>query len=278
MMKIQTQSCVVKGKYDVAVVQQEVEYQGTGTLVKITRGGICGSDLHYYQEGKVGSFQVRQPMVLGHEVIGEVVASDTARLAVGQKVALNPSKPCGQCKYCLANQQNQCLHMRFFGSAMYFPHVDGAFTQYKVVDSAQCIAFDADRDEKVMVFAEPLAVAIHAAKQPGEVNGKRVFVSGVGPIGCLLVAALKALGASEIVCADLSPRIVGLGRVSQSRLNLAQRLFGMGLNVDIGLIGAIAGVLQHFFQRVAQHSQIVVERGLIRIRISRHVKFSVFKK
>jgi L-idonate 5-dehydrogenase len=210
MMKIQTQSCVVKGKYDVAVVQQEVEYQGTGTLVKITRGGICGSDLHYYQEGKVGSFQVRQPMVLGHEVIGEVVASDTARLAVGQKVALNPSKPCGQCKYCLAHQQNQCLHMRFFGSAMYFPHVDGAFTQYKVVDSAQCIAFDADRDEKVMVFAEPLAVAIHAAKQPGEVNGKRVFVSGVGPIGCLLVAALKALGASEIVCADLSPRCLDI--------------------------------------------------------------------
>jgi L-idonate 5-dehydrogenase len=151
-------------------------------------------------------------MVLGHEVIGEVVASDTARLAVGQKVALNPSKPCGQCKYCQANQQNQCTHMRFFGSAMYFPHVDGAFTQYKVVDSAQCIAFDADRDEKVMVFAEPLAVAIHAAKQPGEVNGKRVFVSGVGPIGCLLVAALKALGASEIVCADLSPRCLDIAR------------------------------------------------------------------
>lgn len=113
MMKIQTRSCVVNGKYDVAVVEQEVEYQGNGTLVKITRGGICGSDLHYYQEGKVGSFQVRQPMVLGHEVIGEVVASDSALLTPGQKVALNPSKPCGQCKYCLANQQNQCTQMRF---------------------------------------------------------------------------------------------------------------------------------------------------------------------
>jgi L-idonate 5-dehydrogenase len=212
MMRIQTQSCVVNGKYDVAVVEQEVDYQGIGTLVKITRGGICGSDLHYYQEGKVGSFQVRQPMVLGHEVIGEVVASDTARLPVGQKVALNPSKPCGQCKYCLASQQNQCTQMRFFGSAMYFPHVDGAFTQYKVVDSAQCIGFDADRDEKVMVFAEPLAVAIHAAKQPGEVTGKKVFVSGVGPIGCLLVAALKALGAGEIVCADLSPRCLDIAQ------------------------------------------------------------------
>ncbi|CAI0709515.1 L-idonate 5-dehydrogenase [Serratia entomophila] len=209
-MKIQTQSCVINGKYDVAVVAQEVEYQGQGTLVKISRGGICGSDLHYYQEGKVGNFQVRQPMVLGHEAIGEVVASDSPRLRPGQKVALNPSKPCGECKYCLAQQQNQCTGMRFFGSAMYFPHVDGAFTQYKIVDSAQCIAFEADRDDKVMVFAEPLAVAIHAAKQPGDVAGKKAFVSGVGPIGCLLVAALKALGAAEIVCADLSPRCLDI--------------------------------------------------------------------
>jgi L-idonate 5-dehydrogenase len=209
-MKIQTQSCVINGKYDVAVVAQEVEYQGQGTLVKISRGGICGSDLHYYQEGKVGNFQVRQPMVLGHEAIGEVVVSDSPRLTPGQKVALNPSKPCGECKYCLAQQQNQCTGMRFFGSAMYFPHVDGAFTQYKIVDSAQCISFEADRDDKVMVFAEPLAVAIHAAKQPGDVAGKKVFVSGVGPIGCLLVAALKALGAAEIVCADLSPRCLAI--------------------------------------------------------------------
>ncbi len=98
-MKIQTQSCVVNGKRDVAVIAQEVDYRGQGTLVKISRGGICGSDLHYFQEGKVGNFQVRQPMVLGHEVIGEVVASDSPQLPVGQKVALNPSKPCGQCKY-----------------------------------------------------------------------------------------------------------------------------------------------------------------------------------
>ena len=90
-MKIQTQSCVVNGKRDVAVIAQEVDYRGQGTLVKISRGGICGSDLHYFQEGRVGNFQVRQPMVLGHEVIGEVVASDSPQLPVGQKVALNPS-------------------------------------------------------------------------------------------------------------------------------------------------------------------------------------------
>ena len=177
--------------------------------MKISRGGICGSDLHYFQEGKVGNFQVRQPMVLGHEVIGEVVASDSPQLPVGQKVALNPSKPCGQCKYCLAQQSNQCVEMRFFGSAMYFPHVDGAFTQYKVVDSAQCVLRRRLRrqGDGVRRTAGGGDTRSETARRR---DGKKVFVSGVGPIGCLLVAALKALGAAEIVCADLSPRCTAI--------------------------------------------------------------------
>lgn len=201
-----TQSCMIIGKEQVDVVSQQVDYQGEGTLVRITRGGICGSDLHYYQHGKVGSFAVKMPMILGHEVIGYVVKSDNPALKENQKVAVNPSKPCGHCKYCEAQEENQCTHMRFFGSAMYFPHVDGGFTQFKVVDSAQCIPFDNQADEKVMVFAEPLAVCIHAANQAGELQGKRVFISGVGPIGCLIAAAVKAKGAAEVVCADVSER------------------------------------------------------------------------
>ncbi|ACS84038.1 L-idonate 5-dehydrogenase [Musicola paradisiaca] len=205
-----TQSCVVEGKKKVNVIHQECHYQGSGTLVKITRGGICGSDLHYYHEGKVGNYEVKQPMVLGHEVIGVIEQSDNKELRYQQKVAINPSKPCGHCKYCLAHEENQCVSMRFFGSAMYFPHVNGGFTQYKVVDTAQCIPFDNQADDRVMVFAEPLAVAIHAVNQAGDIKGKRVFVSGVGPIGCLVVAAAKAMGAAEIVCADVSERSLAL--------------------------------------------------------------------
>jgi len=205
-MNTSTQSCVINGKQQVEVISQPVSYQGQGTLVRITRGGICCSDLHYYQHGKVGNYEVKMPMILGHEVIGHVVKSDDPALKEQQKVAINPSKPCGSCKYCLNEEENQCVRMRFFGSAMYFPHVDGGFTQYKVVDTAQCVPFPADADETVMVFAEPLAVCIHAATQAGELSGKKVFISGVGPIGCLIVATAKAKGAVEIVCADVSER------------------------------------------------------------------------
>ncbi len=205
-MKTTTYSCMITGKQQVEVTSQQVDYQGTGTLVRITRGGICGSDLHYYQHGKVGSFAVKMPMILGHEVIGYVVKSDNPELQENQKVAVNPSKPCGHCKYCEAGQENQCTTMRFFGSAMYFPHVDGGFSQYKIVDTAQCIPFNHQADDRVMVFAEPLAVCIHATHQAGDLQDKKVFISGVGPIGCLIAAAAKARGAAEVVCADISPR------------------------------------------------------------------------
>ena len=184
-MQVKTQSCVVAGKKTVAVTEQTIDWNNNGTLVQITRGGICGSDLHYYQEGKVGNFMIKAPMVLGHEVIGKVIHSDSSELHEGQTVAINPSKPCGHCKYCIEHNENQCTDMRFFGSAMYFPHVDGGFTRYKMVETSQCVPYPAKADEKV---------------------------SGVGPIGCLIVSAVKTLGAAEIVCADVSPRSLSLGK------------------------------------------------------------------
>ncbi|HFD1130232.1 TPA: L-idonate 5-dehydrogenase, partial [Escherichia coli] len=154
-MQVKTQSCVVAGKKTVAVTEQTIDWNNNGTLVQITRGGICGSDLHYYQEGKVGNFMIKAPMVLGHEVIGKVIHSDSSELHEGQTVAINPSKPCGHCKYCIEHNENQCTEMRFFGSAMYFPHVDGGFTRYKMVETSQCVPYPAKADEKVMAFAEP---------------------------------------------------------------------------------------------------------------------------
>lgn len=209
-MTLSTHSCVVKGKHEVEVISQRVTYQGEGTLVKISRGGICGSDLHYYQHGKVGNYAIQMPMILGHEVIGTVEKTDSSVLKLGQKVAINPANACGECYYCLADQSNQCLAMRFFGSAMMRPHVDGGFTQYKIVNSAQCVPFDASLDDRVMVFAEPLAVCLRALNQAGGVTDKRVFVSGVWPIGCLLVAAAKASGAKEIIYSDISARALAL--------------------------------------------------------------------
>lgn len=168
-------------------------------LVQVTRGGICGSDIHYFNEGGVGDFKLKHPMTLGHEVIGIEVSS-------GRRVAINPSKPCGKCDYCLSGASNQCIDMEFFGSAMRNPHVDGGFSEYIQVGADQLIPYDSSVSDDVMAFAEPLAVAIHAINQSGGVLGKKVLVTGCGPIGCLIIAACKASGANEIVATDLSVR------------------------------------------------------------------------
>ena len=194
-------ACYVQGKKDLYIGKKTVEYNKEAeVLVKITRGGICGSDIHYYQEGGVGDFTLQHPMVLGHEVIGVMVTDDERN---GQKVAVNPSRPCNSCEYCLNGRSNQCLNMRFFGSAMLNPHVDGAFSEYVVVRPDQCVPYDSTADDDVMAFTEPLAVAINAVNQAGSMLGKKVLITGAGPIGCLIIAACKAAGASEIVATDL---------------------------------------------------------------------------
>lgn len=210
---MKTLSCVVKKAKKIEIISQTINSLKPGeTLVKITRGGICGSDLHYYQHGKIGNYPVLHPMILGHEVIGKIIQTDSPHLVKNQKIAINPSKSCGHCKYCKENNTNQCESMRFLGSAMYTPHVDGGFSQFKIIDNTQCIPYQENISDEIMVFAEPLAVAIHACKQAGNLIGKRIFISGVGPIGCLIVAAAKVSGAKQIICTDLSQRCLTLAK------------------------------------------------------------------
>lgn len=201
-------ACYVRGKNDVYIAKKTLEYNPkTEMLVRITRGGICGSDIHYYQHGGVGDFSLQHPMVLGHEVIGVTVPhTHSSDSAAPVKVAINPGRPCNSCEYCLDGRSNQCVDMRFFGSAMRNPHVDGGFAQYVAVHPDQCIPYDPKVDDEVMAFAEPLAVAIHAVNQASSVLGKKVLVTGSGPIGALVVAACRAAGASEIVATDLVDR------------------------------------------------------------------------
>jgi L-idonate 5-dehydrogenase len=189
----------VSGKLQVSVEAFNLEVDTDETLVKITRGGICGSDIHYYRHGGIGDFKLQHPMTLGHEVIGRIEST-------GQRVAINPSRPCGQCGYCQSGKSNQCTEMKFFGSAMRNPHVNGGFSQYVAVSNDQLVPYDESISDDVMVFAEPLAVAIHAVNQAGGVLGKTVLVTGCGPIGCLIIAACRAAGASEIIGSDLTER------------------------------------------------------------------------
>jgi len=182
--------------------------------VRVAAGGICGSDLHYYNHGGFGLVRLREPMVLGHEIAGvvEAVGANARRVAIGDRVAVNPSRPCNRCKFCLEGRQNQCLDMRFYGSAMRFPHVQGAFSEVLVCEEAQAhvVADGVSLGEAAM--AEPLAVCLHGARRAGPLLGKTVLVTGSGPIGALCVIAARRAGAAEIVVTDVADGALGFAR------------------------------------------------------------------
>src|SRR5580693_5294873 len=134
--------------------------------VRVRRGGICGSDLHYYRHGGFGTVRIQEPMVLGHEVAGtiEAVGSSVSAFAVGDRIAVSPSRPCSLCRYCQQGLQNHCLDMRYYGSAMRNPHVQGAFRQQLVVETRQAHRLAENVNDDVGSMAEPLSVALHAVR------------------------------------------------------------------------------------------------------------------
>jgi L-idonate 5-dehydrogenase len=205
---IENRACVAYGIKDVRHVAQPLSYTPEEqVLVRVSRGGICGSDIHYYQHARAGMSILKNPLVLGHEFIGVIAAvPDASRLKVGQRVAVNPSQPCNRCRLCLEGKQNVCRSMKFMGSAQFNPHVDGGFREYVAVAPEQCVPYGHHAQDQVMVFAEPLAVAIHAVHQAGDLVGKKVLVTGSGPIGCLVMAAALNAGAAEVIATDMSPR------------------------------------------------------------------------
>src|ERR1041385_7137814 len=174
--------------------------------VRIETGGICGSDLHYYYEGGFGKVRLREPMILGHEIAGTVarVGADVASVKPGQRIAVNPSRPCGTCRYCQEGLQQHCLNMLFYGSAMRFPHVRGGFREVLVCDEAQAVPVPPAMTAAQAAFAEPFAVSLHAVNRAGSLLGKRVLVTGSGPIGALTVIAARRAGALEIVASDIA--------------------------------------------------------------------------
>ncbi|WP_417522751.1 L-idonate 5-dehydrogenase [Marinovum sp.] len=181
--------------------------------IKVAAGGVCGSDLHYYHHGGFGSVRLREPMILGHEVSGHVIetGSDVSGLSEGDLVAVSPSRPCGACGYCHEGLANHCENMRFYGSAMPFPHIQGAFRQELVASAAQCVpAAGLTPGEAAM--AEPLAVTLHAMRRAGPLLGKDVLVTGCGPIGLLAVASARLAGAASITATDLSDFTLDMAR------------------------------------------------------------------
>lgn len=208
---MKTRICRLHGKDDLRIEEIDVAPPGKGeVLVAMGAGGICGSDMHYWLDGGFGPIRVQEPIVLGHEIAGTIraVGEGVEALSVGDRVAVNPSRPCNQCSYCREGLQQHCLTMRFFGSALRFPHEQGGFRDLMVVDAAQCVPVtNPDVTLAEAACAEPLAVCLHALNRAGamagNLAGKRVLVTGAGPIGALTVAALRHAGAEQIVITDL---------------------------------------------------------------------------
>jgi len=226
-MRMRCMCLVIHAPDDLRLDEQDAGEIGPGqVLVKVGMGGICGSDLHYFHNGGFGTVRIKEPMVLGHEVAGTVVAVapgvDSVR--IGDKVAVNPSRPCGACKFCLEGLPNQCLEMRFYGSAMRTPHVQGAFRNMLLCEATQCVKVAEHVPLRLAALAEPFSVGLHAVSRAGSLLGKRVLVSGCGPIGVLAIAAARVHGAAEIVATDVVDEPLAIARAigADSTVNVAQ--------------------------------------------------------
>lgn len=224
-------------------------------LVAVGEVGICGSDLHYYEHGRIGDYVVERPLVLGHESAGEVVAvgERVSHLESGDRVALEPGVPCRQCEHCKRGEYNLCPDVTFMAT----PPDDGALAEYVAwpADFAHPLPDEVSIREGAL--CEPLSVGIHAVRR-GEVGvGDTVLVTGAGPIGLLVAEAARAAGATRIIVSDevdaKLARAAERGadvtidaRESDLATAVADHTNGMGVNVVVeasGAESAIAGSL-----------------------------------
>jgi L-idonate 5-dehydrogenase len=185
-----------------------------GVLIQVRAGGICGSDLHYYFEGRNGDFAIREPFIPGHEVSGEVaeIGTEVTRIRPGQRVAIHPGRNCGRCFACREGRGNLCRNVFFMGSASRFPHMQGGFADYVLVDESQCYPVSPNLPFATAAFAEPLAVALHAAERAGRMLGRSVLITGAGPIGLLVLLAARRAGAETICITDVLNEPLALAR------------------------------------------------------------------
>jgi L-idonate 5-dehydrogenase len=202
-------TCRIHAKEDLRIEAAEDPQIGPGqVLIRLGAGGICGSDLHYYFEGRNGSFVIREPLIPGHEASGVVakVGPGVTRVKPGDKIAVSPSHACGHCDYCREGREHLCRNMRFLGSASLYPHVQGMFCEYFVMGEQQCYPVAGDISLGELAFAEPLAVALHAVNRGPALVGKSVLITGAGTIGCLTVIAARLAGARQITVSDVIDR------------------------------------------------------------------------
>jgi L-iditol 2-dehydrogenase len=190
----------IHGAYDARIGGLSPEHgPGRDVMIDVAAVGLCGSDLHYYKDGGIGSALIRGPFVPGHEFSGSL-SRDVPHLGLkaGDLVAVDPNKSCGECEYCRAGHTNLCPRVEFIGA----PPFQGAMAEQIWVRDSQLVKIPLDFTPLQAAMLEPLGVAIHAVDLAKPKNGERVAVLGCGPIGLLVMQVLKALGQHEIIAVD----------------------------------------------------------------------------
>ncbi|MCI8623986.1 MAG: NAD(P)-dependent alcohol dehydrogenase [Provencibacterium sp.] len=197
-MKVAVMTGIGKIDYETRPIPQP---KAGEVLVKLEYVGICGSDLHYYESGRIGGFIVEPPFVLGHEPGGTVVevGEGVTHLKAGDRVALEPGKTCGHCEFCRTGRYNLCPDVIFFAT----PPVDGVFSEYVAHEAGLCFKLPENVSTMEGALIEPLAVGFHAARQGGAEAGQTAVVTGAGCIGLVSMMALKAMGVSRVYVSDV---------------------------------------------------------------------------
>ena len=199
--------CKIHGANDLRLEPATAPEPGAGqVLLKLGAGGICGSDMHYFFHGRVGNFLIREPLTPGHEASGVVakIGRGVTHVKEGDKVAINPSHPCGQCDNCRDGRENLCRNMKFLGSASVFPHVQGMFREYFLMGERQLTPVSGDVTLGELACCEPFSVGLHSVNRIGfPLVGKTVLVTGAGTIGCMTTLAARLFGAAKVIVTDV---------------------------------------------------------------------------
>jgi L-iditol 2-dehydrogenase len=229
-------------------------------LVEVAAVGICGSDVHYFDHGRIADFVVTEPLVLGHEASGTIraVGVEVTDRTPGQRVALEPQETCGRCKQCLSGRYNLCPQVRFFAT----PPVHGAFAQYVLLDDMRAHPVPDELSDEAAALIEPLSVAVWAAQKVGVAPGDRVLVIGAGPIGLLCADVARARGAAWVAVSDTNVHrlAVAADRGASQTINVATESLLDGVEpVDVVLecSGATPAV-QSAFTIAAPAARIVL--------------------
>ncbi|MBT0768268.1 L-idonate 5-dehydrogenase [Kineosporia sp. J2-2] len=208
-------AAVVHGARDLRIDELPDPEPGEGeVLIAVEWGGICGSDTAYYRHAASGTAKLKHPLVLGHEIAGRIarLGDGVTGLHEGQAVTVHPATLVGDglMPERLAGRTNLYAPCRYFGSAAFDPHTDGGFSQYRTARADQIRVLPEQVGTRQGALAEPLAVALHAAGRAGNLRGRTVLVNGAGPIGSLVVAAVKFLGAGTVIASDVSDQALAI--------------------------------------------------------------------